>query len=255
MDKPNGTGARAPTPSGQDEEALSSLLLLLNSKQDTLSVGTVVPSSSTSSFSSEVQPPNPPLTLLASYSTNNNVVLSENTGEPQPLLSSSESDRNFEILGDTDGDDHLSDTDDILGENNPQFKALTAAEESRLKLYTMEELRKYFHLPIREVAKALGLCATLLKKICRVNRIKRWPFRQIRSITKSIQSLEIAASSETLTENEKAKFKHQIFHLQHILDLLIQDPNTPGIKYTVCFIYIIYQKLYVQYSGGPTSTE
>ena len=68
------------------------------------------------------------------------------------------------------------------------------------KSVKMEDLRKYFHLPIVEVARQLGACTTALKKICRKNNISKWPYRQIRSITKSIQSLEMASLNDTLRE-------------------------------------------------------
>lgn len=43
----------------------------------------------------------------------------------------------------------------------------------------LETLSKYFHLPINDVAKELGVCATVLKKICRKNGIPRWPHRKV----------------------------------------------------------------------------
>lgn len=96
------------------------------------------------------------------------------------------------------------------------------------KYFSMDELRKYFHLPIVEVARQLGICTTLLKKICRKNKINRWPYRQIRSITKSIQSLEMAMLNDAIVDTERNKYQDHIRALQHTLDLLIQDPNTPG---------------------------
>ena len=40
-------------------------------------------------------------------------------------------------------------------------------------------LKENFHLPISQVAKDLGVCATVLKKICRKNGIPRWPHRKV----------------------------------------------------------------------------
>jgi len=59
------------------------------------------------------------------------------------------------------------------------------------KNITFEELAKYFHLPINQVAKELGVCATILKKICRRNGIPRWPHRKIKSLDKMISNLEM----------------------------------------------------------------
>jgi len=59
------------------------------------------------------------------------------------------------------------------------------------KNISFDELSKYFHLPINQVAKELGVCATILKKICRRNGIPRWPHRKIKSIEKMISNLEL----------------------------------------------------------------
>ena len=123
--------------------------------------------------------------------------------------------------------------------DQPDSSMVDPSEESRgkpkdsfrnanIKQYTIEELRRYFHLPIVEVAKQLGICTTLLKKVCRKLKIKKWPYRQIRSITKSVQSLEMASLNDALLESERARYKEQITILQNTLDLLIQDPNAPG---------------------------
>ena len=90
----------------------------------------------------------------------------------------------------------------------------------------MEDLRKYFHLPIVEVARQLGTCTTALKKICRKNNISKWPYRQIRSITKSIQSLEMASLNDTLSEELRIQYRQQIVTLQNAIDDLIKDPNS-----------------------------
>eukprot|EP00727_Mastigamoeba_balamuthi_P012890 m51a1_g8223 hypothetical protein (357) ;mRNA; r:108755-110743 len=57
---------------------------------------------------------------------------------------------------------------------------------------TRDQLSLYFHLPIVDVAKKLGICATMLKKVCRRNGIPRWPFRKIKSLDKMISGLESA---------------------------------------------------------------
>jgi len=80
-------------------------------------------------------------------------------------------------------------------------------------------------MPINEVAQQLGTCATALKKICRRNKIMKWPFRQIRSITKSIQSLEYATLNESLTDASKAQYKQQITTLKNAIDDIVRDPN------------------------------
>lgn len=92
----------------------------------------------------------------------------------------------------------------------------------------IDDLRSYFHLPIVEVAKQLGICTTLLKRVCRTNKIKKWPYRQIRSIAKSIQSLEMASMNGLLAEVERDKSQEQITFLKRSLEALIDDPSIPS---------------------------
>lgn len=40
-------------------------------------------------------------------------------------------------------------------------------------------LSKYFHLPIVDASKELGMCTTMLKKLCRRCGITRWPYRKV----------------------------------------------------------------------------
>lgn len=44
---------------------------------------------------------------------------------------------------------------------------------------SMEVLARFFHLPINEASKALGICSTSLKKICRKHGLVRWPHRKV----------------------------------------------------------------------------
>lgn len=91
---------------------------------------------------------------------------------------------------------------------------------------TIEDLRGYFHLPIVEVAKQLGTCTTALKKICRKHKIRKWPYRQIRSLTKSIQSLEMASLNDTMGDDVRDQYREQIVTLQKAIDDIVFDPNT-----------------------------
>ena len=56
--------------------------------------------------------------------------------------------------------------------------------------FTLKELAPYFDLPINEAAEQLGVCATVLKKLCRNNGVDRWPYRKIKSINGMIESLQ-----------------------------------------------------------------
>ncbi|TMW55760.1 hypothetical protein Poli38472_010642 [Pythium oligandrum] len=91
------------------------------------------------------------------------------------------------------------------------------------KHISIDELRAHFDRPIIDVAKEFGICITLMKKICRRNGIKRWPHRQIRSLSKSIASMEAAMLSTQGSEREK--YRDQIMSLKLKRDAVIADPN------------------------------
>jgi hypothetical protein len=90
---------------------------------------------------------------------------------------------------------------------------------------TLEHLRKYFHLPIAEVAKKLKTCTTALKKICRRLNITKWPYRQILSLTKSIQSLEMACLNEHLEEKVRIQYRKQINVLKRTISEVLNNPS------------------------------
>uniref|UniRef100_K3WWV5 RWP-RK domain-containing protein n=1 Tax=Globisporangium ultimum (strain ATCC 200006 / CBS 805.95 / DAOM BR144) TaxID=431595 RepID=K3WWV5_GLOUD len=92
---------------------------------------------------------------------------------------------------------------------------------------SLNELRGHFGKPIVEVAKEFGICTTFLKKICRRCGIKRWPHRQIRSLSRTIQMLhqaEVNASSP----QERMKFSNQIAQLEAKKRAVIEDPDANG---------------------------
>ncbi|DAZ95977.1 TPA: hypothetical protein N0F65_009278 [Lagenidium giganteum] len=88
----------------------------------------------------------------------------------------------------------------------------------------LEDLRKCFNMPIAAVARKFGICATLLKKICRRHGIQRWPHRQIRSLQKSIdmlrESLTVAKGSN------KEYIAKKIAAFEYTLECIMKDPNT-----------------------------
>ncbi|KAK9827349.1 hypothetical protein WJX81_008570 [Elliptochloris bilobata] len=54
---------------------------------------------------------------------------------------------------------------------------------------SIQELAKYFHLPINAAGSRLGICPTVLKKICRKHGLSRWPHRKLRSIDRLLEKL------------------------------------------------------------------
>ncbi|GAM17518.1 hypothetical protein SAMD00019534_006930 [Acytostelium subglobosum LB1] len=88
-------------------------------------------------------------------------------------------------------------------------------------------LSQYFHLPINDVAKEIGVCATVLKKICRKNGIPRWPHRKIKSLDKMIMNLEQTTPKNT---EEELRIGEEIMSLRSKKAYLIKHPNILAIK-------------------------
>ena len=93
---------------------------------------------------------------------------------------------------------------------------------SQPQTLTLENLSQYFHLPINDVAKELGICATVLKKICRKNGINRWPHRKIKSIDKMIESLEELTHTNP---NDLPSLLTDIQTLKEKREFLLKNPN------------------------------
>jgi len=55
---------------------------------------------------------------------------------------------------------------------------------------SVEALAAYFHLPIAEASRRIGVCATVLKKMCRKLNIPRWPHRKIKSLEREVTRLQ-----------------------------------------------------------------
>ncbi|POM80147.1 RWP-RK domain containing hypothetical protein [Phytophthora palmivora] len=97
-----------------------------------------------------------------------------------------------------------------------------------VKDLTLNELRPHFNKPMAVVAKELGVCITLMKKICRRNGLVRWPHRRIRSLVNRITSLQVLASNAAGAERKR--FQAQIAALREELSAVIQNPNEKSRK-------------------------
>jgi len=68
---------------------------------------------------------------------------------------------------------------------------------------TLAQLRAQFQLPLKEAARALGVCATTLKTTCRRHGIPRWPFRALAKIATQARRQEGAQQAERQGEEDK----------------------------------------------------
>ena len=58
----------------------------------------------------------------------------------------------------------------------------------------LEEIKKYYHIPISEAAKEMNVGLTVLKRRCRQLNIMRWPHRKLKSYNSLIQNVKVCVS-------------------------------------------------------------
>lgn len=92
---------------------------------------------------------------------------------------------------------------------------------------SFETLKQYFSLPITAAAQELGVCATMLKKLCRQYGVKRWPHRKIQSIDDRIRTLERALAKPGQTAESKQTRRHELAILRQKRETIINNPNAP----------------------------
>ncbi|KAE8650549.1 hypothetical protein Csa_011321 [Cucumis sativus] len=77
----------------------------------------------------------------------------------------------------------------------------------------LEEIKKYYHIPISEAAKEMNVGLTVLKRRCRQLNIMRWPHRKLKSYNSLIQNVkEMGLTNEVKGLEEQKR-------------LLVESPN------------------------------
>eukprot|EP00741_Cyanophora_paradoxa_P000844 tig00000444_g815.t1 len=70
------------------------------------------------------------------------------------------------------------------------------ASPQEIRELSLEDLKRFMHLPINEAAPALGVCVTLLKKRVRELGVSRWPGRRIGCLEKIVGQLQAVLDAE-----------------------------------------------------------
>eukprot|EP00698_Gefionella_okellyi_P014390 TRINITY_DN3994_c0_g2_i1.p1 TRINITY_DN3994_c0_g2~~TRINITY_DN3994_c0_g2_i1.p1 ORF type:complete len:213 (-),score=28.22 TRINITY_DN3994_c0_g2_i1:788-1426(-) len=78
-----------------------------------------------------------------------------------------------------------SDTSSALSESSKKIGMKVSNKSSRgstsvVNRITFDQLSRLFELPLAHAARALGVCATIVKRACRKNGIARWPYQAVR---------------------------------------------------------------------------
>jgi hypothetical protein len=104
-------------------------------------------------------------------------------------------------------------------------KHIGKAQKSQiLNSMTIMDLRPHFHLSLKEASEKLGICTTVLKRVCRNNSIEKWPFRKIRSLKTKLESLNqlLADSRSSLSESAIKSCESQITLVEENISKIMQ---------------------------------
>ncbi|KAF9687010.1 hypothetical protein SADUNF_Sadunf02G0049400 [Salix dunnii] len=86
-------------------------------------------------------------------------------------------------------------------------------QQNQSKPPSWEAISKHFSLPLSDAANNLGVCVSVLKKICRENGLDRWPYRKYLA-GKSIEDIRRYAAREKLKAlSDLAKAANKRFSL------------------------------------------
>ncbi|KAK4531395.1 hypothetical protein CCYA_CCYA08G2252 [Cyanidiococcus yangmingshanensis] len=82
--------------------------------------------------------------------------------------------------------------DQVTEQAFAEIRERIRGKSKRFTLYavTLPDLRRFYHLPRDAVARRLGICVTLLKKIARRNGVTHWPYRRLKTVRSKIAAVE-----------------------------------------------------------------
>uniref|UniRef100_A0A2P2IL53 RWP-RK domain-containing protein n=2 Tax=Rhizophora mucronata TaxID=61149 RepID=A0A2P2IL53_RHIMU len=90
----------------------------------------------------------------------------------------------------------------MSSQQNVSSAAQSQTQSQSLSL-TLDQISKHFSVPLSDAANNLGVCVSVLKRICRENGLDRWPYRKVLA-GKSIEDIKRHAARERSKDLAKA---------------------------------------------------
>jgi hypothetical protein len=93
------------------------------------------------------------------------------------------------------------------------------------KYITVKDLQSQFHRTLNQAAQHFGICTTLLKKICRKLKIKKWPYRQIQSVMNRVNSLDfyLVKNRHVLPFGVRTTYEEQLDEMKAKIEKIKKD--------------------------------
>ncbi|GJN18666.1 hypothetical protein PR202_gb05849 [Eleusine coracana subsp. coracana] len=99
-------------------------------------------------------------------------------------------------------------------------RSVTVAGKTRLDHIGLDEIRKYFYMPITKAAREMNVGLTVLKKRCRELGVARWPHRKMKSLRALI--LNVQEMGKGLSP---AAVQRELEALETYCALMEEDPS------------------------------